>query len=137
MNSLDVPCYDYFSLGLCSFHSDSYSSASFYILVIAKNLHCSNILIIFCVSQQESVFVHKMQKYSLDYGVEMLLKTVLFFHENVFPILLASEIRYIFSMQFLRDSKQYATCQLHHISLITPGITQLQMLKLFYLPTHL
>lgn len=39
---------------------------------IWQNLHCSNILVIFSVSQQESGFVHKMQVYSLDYGVKML-----------------------------------------------------------------
>lgn len=36
VNRLDVPCYEYFSLSLYSFHSDAHLSASFYILVFDK-----------------------------------------------------------------------------------------------------
>jgi len=51
------------------------------------------------------------------------LKLFCFLVKMFSPSYWPQEVQRVFCLQVLGDNKQCATCQLHHICLITPGLT--------------
>lgn len=123
VNRLTVPCYEYFFLELYSFNSVAYSSALFYILVFDKTSVFQISSLYFLFHTKEVIVFIKYKSMVWIMMLKCYLKLFCFLVKRFSPSYWPQEIQQVFSMQVLRDNKQCATCQLHHISLITPGVT--------------